>query len=164
MKEKIILIGGIIAFAIILILASNAMSNPELNNWSNDSEINNAENQSYGGDETLSEEENKESSKVLYVTDSTFEAEVLNSDKIVLIDFYADWCTPCKMLAPTIDEISIERDDVKVVKVNVDESQSLAMKYRATSIPTLVIMRDGMEINRIIGLVPKDEILSALEI
>ena len=123
MKEKIILIGGIIAFAIILILASNAMSNPELNNWSNDSEINNAENQSYGGDETLSEEENKESSKVLYVTDSTFEAEVLNSDKIVLIDFYADWCTPCKMLAPTIDEISIERDDVKVVKVNVDANQ-----------------------------------------
>ena len=162
MKEKIILIGGIIAFATILILASDAMSNPELNNLS--SEISNTENQNSNVDETLNVEENKSASNVVYVNEATFESEVLNSDRIVLVDFYADWCGPCNMLAPTIDEISIEREDIKVVKVNVDESENLAIKYRATSIPTLVIMQDGLEVDRIVGLVSKETIKSALEI
>ena len=162
MKEKIILIGGVIAFATILILASDAMSNPELNNLS--SEINNTENQNSNVDETLNVEENKSASNVVYVNEATFESEVLNSDRIVLVDFYADWCGPCNMLAPTIDEISIEREDIKVVKVNVDESENLALKYRAISIPTLVIMQDGLEVDRIVGLVSKETIKSALEI
>lgn len=167
MKEKIILIGGVIAFAILLILASNAMNNTEVNNLNQDTEISKTENQNSSVDENLnskeSEKENKGESKVVYVNESTFEAEVLNSDKIILIDFYADWCAPCNMLAPTIDEISIERNDIKVVKINVDESEDLAIEYGAISIPTLVIMKDGVEKNRIIGLVPKEEILSALE-
>lgn len=163
MKEKIILIIGIIAFATILILASNAMNNTEINNLNKDVEINKTEKQNSNVNESLNAESSKENSKVVYVNESTFEAEVLNSDKIVLIDFYADWCGPCNMLAPTIDEISIERDDVKVVKVNVDESEKLAIEYDAILIPTLVVMEDGMEKNRIVGLVPKEEILLAIE-
>lgn len=163
MKEKIILIIGIIAFATILILASNAMNNTEINNLNKDVEINKTEKQNSNVNESLNAESSKENSKVVYVNESTFEVEVLNSDKIVLIDFYADWCGPCNMLAPTIDEISIERDDVKVVKVNVDESEKLAIEYDAILIPTLVVMEDGMEKNRIVGLVPKEEILLAIE-
>lgn len=163
MKEKIILIIGIIAFATILILASNAMNNTEINNLNKDVEINKTEKQNSNVNESLNAESSKENSKVVYVNESTFEVEVLNSDKIVLIDFYADWCGPCNMLAPTIDEISIERDDVKVVKVNVDESEKLAIEYDAILIPTLVVMEDGVEKNRIVGLVPKEEILLAIE-
>ena len=95
---------------------------------------------------------------VLHVGANDFEKEVLEESKTVLVDFYADWCGPCKMLSPIIDQIAEENTNIKVVKVNVDESQDLAMKYQVMSIPTLVIIKEGKEINRSVGLVDKSQI------
>ncbi len=100
---------------------------------------------------------------IVKVTEANFEAEVLKSDKKVLIDFWAGWCGPCKMLAPTIDEIADERDDIKVCKVNVDEELSIAQKYRVASIPTLLVFENGKVVNQSIGFVPKDQVLEILE-
>lgn len=100
--------------------------------------------------------------KNLKITSQDFEKEVLQNEKEVLIDFYADWCGPCKMLAPIIEEIAKENEKVKVVKINVDESEDLAMKYQVMSIPTLIIMKKGKIIKRTVGLVEKDEILNMI--
>lgn len=97
---------------------------------------------------------------VVEITQENYEAEVLQSGKPVLIDFWAGWCGPCQMLSPVVDEIGKERDDVKVCKVNVDQEQGLAMQFRVMSIPTLVVMKDGEEINRSVGVISKDEILA----
>lgn len=108
-----------------------------------------------------SEEEN--SMNVIKVTNDTFEKEVLNSNIPVLVDFYADWCGPCKMLSPTVDEVANENDDIKVVKVNVDEAQDIAIKYQVMSIPTLVVIKNGNEVNRSVGVIDKEEILSMIK-
>ncbi len=79
-----------------------------------------------------------------------------------LVDFYADWCGPCKMIAPIVEEIAAERTDVTVGKVNVDESSELAVKYGVVSIPTLVVLKDGVETARIVGYRSKEEILAQL--
>ena len=92
------------------------------------------------------ESKEEESMNVIKVNDSTFEQEVLNSNIPVLIDFYADWCGPCKMLSPTVDEVASENDDIKVVKIDVDESQEVAIKYQIMSIPTLVVIKNGKEV------------------
>lgn len=159
MKEKIILIVGVIAFAIILVLASEAMKNTEIDSLENDSELIQTENQNSNVDENLNEEE----SKVVYANESTFEAEVLNSEKTVLVDFYADWCYPCRMLAPILEKIAKENDDIKVVKINVDENQKLAIEYGATAIPLMVIIENGQERDRMSGALPESEILRVLK-
>lgn len=100
---------------------------------------------------------------VIKVNNQNFEEEVIKSEKTVLIDFYADWCGPCKMLSPIIDEIAEENTDIKVVKVNVDDSQDLAMKYQVMSIPTLVVIKDGKEINRSVGLRDKQEVINIIK-
>ena len=109
--------------------------------------------------------DNKEEGKmeVLKVNDNTFEQEVLKSNIPVLVDFYADWCGPCKMLSPTVDEVAAENDDIKVVKVNVDESQDTAIKYQVMSIPTLVVIKNGNEVNRSVGVIDKSEILDMIK-
>lgn len=91
-----------------------------------------------------------------------FKHEVLNSDKPVLVDFWAPWCGPCRMLAPIVEEIANERSDVKVVKINVDENQDLAMEFGVMSIPTLVVIKEGKIVNQAIGARPKAQILSML--
>lgn len=101
--------------------------------------------------------------EVLKVTSENFEKEVLQSDKPVLIDFYADWCGPCKMLSPIVDEVAEENTDIKVVKINVDNAQDLAMKYQVMSIPTLVVIREGREVNRSVGLIDKSEVVSLIK-
>ena len=88
---------------------------------------------------------------------NNFEKEVINSDKKVLVDFNASWCGPCRMLAPIVEEIS-ERKDIKVVSIDVDEEENLAQEYGVSSIPCLVVFKDGKEINRSIGFIQKDEI------
>lgn len=107
------------------------------------------------------EEENK--MEILKVTSENFESEVLNSEKVVLVDFYADWCGPCKMLSPIVEKVAEENSDIKVVKINVDNAQDLAMKYQVMSIPTLVVIKNGKEINRHVGLIDKEEIIGLIK-
>ncbi|HBI52389.1 MAG TPA: thioredoxin [Ruminococcaceae bacterium] len=97
--------------------------------------------------------------KVTEVTTATFENEVLKSDKPVLVDFNADWCGPCQMLKPTIEQLAEERDDIKIVSVNIDENDDLAYDYDVSSIPCLVVFKDGKETKRSVGLKPKSEII-----
>lgn len=96
------------------------------------------------------------------VNKNNFNQEVLNSDKPVLIDFWASWCGPCRMVGPLVEEIAGERSDVKVVKINVDEEQELAMQFQVMSIPTLVVMKNGKIVNRAVGARPKAQILAML--
>lgn len=92
-----------------------------------------------------------------------FQNEIIENTGIALVDFYADWCGPCKMLSPIIDEIAEERTDITVGKVNVDENNSLAAKYNVMSIPTMIIFKNGKEQARVIGVRPKEDILAELQ-
>ena len=96
------------------------------------------------------------------VNKNNFNPEVLNSDKPVLIDFWAPWCGPCRMVVPLVEEIAKERSDIKVVKINVDEEQELAMQFGVMSIPTLVVMKNGKIVNQVTGARPKAQILAML--
>ena len=98
---------------------------------------------------------------VLKLKNKDFDAAIQSG--IALVDFYADWCEPCKMMSPIVDEIADERTDVTVAKVNVDESSELASRFGIVSIPTLIIFKNGKESNRIIGARPKAAILAELE-
>ena len=97
---------------------------------------------------------------MLQLNETNFQREI--SSGLVLVDFYADWCGPCKMVAPVVAEIAEEREDVKVAKVNVDAAMSVAAAFGIVSIPTLIVFRDGKEVNRIVGYRPKEEILAIL--
>lgn len=99
---------------------------------------------------------------VLTVTNQNFEEEILQSEKPVLLDFWASWCGPCRLVSPIVDEIAEERSDVKVGKVNVDEQQELAAAFKVMSIPTLVVIKDGKIINQSVGARPKEQILAML--
>lgn len=95
---------------------------------------------------------------VITITKENFEQEVLLSEKPVLLDFYADWCGPCRMVAPIVEEIANERSDIVLGKINVDEEMELAMKFGIASIPTLIVIRDGKEAAKLIGYRPKADI------
>ena len=100
---------------------------------------------------------------VLKLTDENFETEVLNSEKTCLVDFYADWCGPCKMMSPIIDEIASEMEDrIKVGKVNSDENMELTQKYQIMSIPTIMVIKNGEVKKTFVGVTPKEEIVSQL--
>lgn len=148
MKKKVLTIVLIIVFVAILILLNMFL------NSQNEQKINN---------NVESEEREENKVEVLKVTSKNFEEEVLQSEKTVLVDFYADWCGPCKMLAPIMEEIANENEDIKVVKVNVDEAQDLAVKYDVMSIPTSVVIKNGQEVDRMVGLTGKEAILNMVK-
>lgn len=101
----------------------------------------------------------------IHVTEAEFDEVVLGSELPVLVDFWAPWCNPCKMLGPVIDEIADEVDGKALVcKVNIDEEQNLAQEYRVMSIPTLLYFKDGKVVNQMVGVRPKEELLNALEL
>lgn len=99
---------------------------------------------------------------VCYINKNNYEQEVLKSDKVVLLDFYAQWCGPCKMIAPTLEEIAAENEHIKVCKIDVDEVPELARQFKVTSIPLLVVMKDGQIVNQALGARPKDAILKLI--
>ena len=98
----------------------------------------------------------------IQVNKDNFQEVVLNSDKPVLVDFWASWCGPCRMVAPVLEEIANERSDVKVCKINVDEEPELAGRYNVMSIPTLLVVKEGQVFNQAVGARPKSQILSLL--
>lgn len=99
----------------------------------------------------------------IHIKTNEYEKEVINSDIPVLVDFWASWCGPCKMLLPTIEELAGELTDVKVCKVNVDEESALAERYKIMTIPTLLVIKNGQVVNKSIGVKSKTEILTMLK-
>ena len=99
----------------------------------------------------------------ILVNKNNFQEEVLNSDKPVLVDFWAPWCGPCRMVLPIVEEIAAEHPEYKVVKINVDEEAELASRYGVVSIPTLLVMKDGQIVNQSVGARPKNQILEMLK-
>lgn len=99
---------------------------------------------------------------VIHITDENFNTEVMESSKPVLIDFWATWCAPCRMISPHVEAVASERPDVKVCKVNVDEQPALANMFQVMSIPTLVVIKDKKIVNKSLGLISKERILELL--
>lgn len=99
---------------------------------------------------------------VIHISKNNFQQEVLQSEKPVLLDFYASWCGPCRMLGPILDEIAEEHPEIKVAKVNVDEEQELASQFQVISIPSLFVLENGEIINQSLGVKPKQQILDML--
>jgi thioredoxin len=97
------------------------------------------------------------------VTDATFQAEVLESEQPVLVDFWAPWCGPCRVVHPILEEIAAERDELDIVSINVDENQETAGRFDVLSIPTLILFRNGAEAKRVIGAMPKRRLEAELE-
>ena len=99
---------------------------------------------------------------VLHVNKNSFQSIVKESAKPVLVDFWASWCGPCRMIAPVLEEIAVERPDVKVCKVNIDEQEALAQRFNVMNIPTVIAFQNGAEMARSVGLVPKEKLLELL--
>ena len=97
------------------------------------------------------------------VTDGNFQAEVLENDKAVLVDFWAPWCGPCRVIAPSLEEIAAEREDLRIVKLNVDDNQATAARYDVMSIPTLILFKGGEPAHKIVGALPKSRLVQELE-
>ena len=100
---------------------------------------------------------------VIAITNDTFELQVLKAEKPVLLDFWAQWCGPCRLLSPAVDEVAAEREDILVGKVNVDEEPELAERFQIMSIPTLILFRNGQIVNTAVGAMPKEDVLALLD-
>lgn len=99
---------------------------------------------------------------VITVTAENFDEEVLQAKETVLVDFWAAWCAPCRMLAPAVEKIAAEHTNIKVCKVNIDEQETLAMQYKVMSIPTLLVFKDGKQMEKSVGVISKEEIEALL--
>lgn len=100
---------------------------------------------------------------IINITSLNFEEEVLSAENTVLLDFWAEWCGPCMMLSPIVDEIANENGEITVGKINVDDAPELAQTYDVSSIPTLVVIKNGKEVNRSVGVIPKSQILDLVK-
>lgn len=167
MKEKLKIIVLLLLFIIMLILVKTLLDyenkvilgkNLTNTNVSQKVDINeNMSNYKESNSTQIIEEETMENS-VLEVTEENFEKEVLKESKKVLIDFYADWCGPCQVLSPIVEEVAKSNEDVKVVRINIDNAENIAIDYGIMSIPTLVVIEDGEEVRRSVGLISQTEI------
>lgn len=144
MKKQIIIIVSIIAFIGLMIFFNYILQKETDKKMSQDTNTSN----------NIKEE----SDMIIEINTNNFATEVLQSDKTVLIDFYADWCGPCKLLSPIVEQVTSENENIKVVKVNVDEAPLVANEFGIMSIPTLVVVKEGKETNRAVGLVDKKTI------
>ncbi len=153
MKDKIRTIVMVVILVGLLLICNNLLKDEEK---TTSNEIENIANNSIVEEEIMSE-------KIIKGTSENFYEEVFESEKTVLIDFYADWCAPCKQIAPIVNEIAEEREDVKVVKVNIDDEQDIAIDFRVMSIPTLVVLKEGEVVNRGVGAIEKEQILDMLK-
>jgi thioredoxin 1 len=97
------------------------------------------------------------------VTDASFKPEVLDQEGAVLVDFWATWCGPCRVLHPVLEEIAAERDDVKILSIDIDENSSTAAQYEVLSIPTMILFKDGQMVKRMVGAMPKRKLLAEIE-
>lgn len=166
MKDKIQIIVLAVFFIIILIGIKEFLNYEEnlntQNNLSENIAVNNEiiNNSNYENEEKnqIIEEDNNMEDVVLEVTEESFEKEVLKESKLVLIDFYADWCGPCQVLSPRVENVAKLNPDVKFVKINLDNAENLAIEYGVMSIPTLVVIKDGKEVKRSVGLISQSEI------
>ena len=100
---------------------------------------------------------------IIKITEDNFETEVMSSDKTVLVDFWATWCGPCAMIAPILEEIAAENDDINIAKIDVDDNPQLAAQFGIMSIPTLLVVKDGQVVNKAVGAMPKEEILALVK-
>lgn len=100
--------------------------------------------------------------EILHITKENFQTEVMESDKTVLLDFWASWCGPCRMIAPVLEDVAQEREDVKVCKIDVDKEPELAQQFQIMSIPTLIVMEQGRIVNKALGAMPKNSVLALL--
>jgi thioredoxin 1 len=112
---------------------------------------------------TSDQEREEVTGKLPDVTDGTFQSEVLDAEQPVLVDFWAPWCGPCRVVHPILEEMAAERDDLRIVSLNTDENQQTASQYEVLSIPTLILFKDGSEAKRVIGAMPKRRLESELE-
>ena len=142
MKNKILIIVAIVFFIIGMIILSIYLNNVNKVEISNEEEI---------------------GMEIMKVTSANFEEEVLKCDKTVLIDFYADWCGPCKAYSPIVEVVAKENEDIKVVKIDVDNAQDIAYKYQVMSIPTTVIIKNGQEVNRAVGMMSKSDLIEMVK-
>ena len=148
MKKKIMIIISIVIFVLVLVAINIFLSR-----------------QSQTEIEGKDKQENTEQEeKVIEVTSQNFEEEVLRSEKPVVIDFYATWCGPCKILSPIVEEAAKENENVKFVKIDIDKTDDIALQYQVMSIPTLVLIQNGEEKDRIVGIVDKIQILDFINI
>ena len=147
MKKKIIIVISIVIFVLAL-AAINIFFNRQ-----NETEIEGNDKQ-----ETAKTEE-----KIIEVTSRNFEEEVIKSEKPVIIDFYATWCGPCKKLFPIVEETAKENENVKFVKIDIDNIKDITLEYQVKSIPTLLLIQNGEEKDRIVGIVDKNQILDFIE-
>ena len=142
MKNKILIIITVVFFVVGMIILSIYLNNRNKVEISKEEEI---------------------AMEITKVTSANFEEEVLNSDKTVLIDFYADWCGPCKAYSPIVESVAAENEDIKVVKIDIDSEQDLAIKYQVMSIPTTVVIQNGQETNRAVGMMSKSDLLEMVK-
>lgn len=168
MKEKIKIIFLLVLFILVLVGIKIILDKQDESFIQNQTSLENINQNIRQETEEISVENTLEGNRVqektvIEVNEEEFETEVLNSDKTVLIDFYADWCNPCKVLSPIVEEVANELEDIKVVKINIDETEEIANKYNIMSIPTLVVIKNGKETNRSVGVISKSNIIELVK-